>query len=191
MTGTAVNDGVGARQREAVVVLFDIFDGNLPAPNRMAFLAVSSQLAPMNVSVTVLATLADICEYHFYVTGIASHSSMHAAQRITRLTVIELRNCPDWSPAIRGMAILAGNRQVAVRTMSAFRGLRSCASHKSGECKNNCKNKFGCNPSTHDVPLAFVLFSPGIRKPCRDKPNIVLGNSQSKSNVEFKSSARS
>ena len=58
MTGIAVNNRVGTRQREAVVVLLDIFDGNLPAPNRMAFLAVSSQLAPMNVGVTVLAMLA-------------------------------------------------------------------------------------------------------------------------------------
>jgi len=60
MTGIAVNNGVGTRQREAVVVLLDIFDGNLPAPNCMAFLAVSSQLTSMNVSMTVLATLADV-----------------------------------------------------------------------------------------------------------------------------------
>ena len=42
MTGITVNDGVGARQREAIVVLLDIFDGNLPAPNCMALLAVRS-----------------------------------------------------------------------------------------------------------------------------------------------------
>jgi len=60
MTGIAVNGGVSARQREAVVVLLDIFDGNLPSPNRMALLAVSSQLAPMNIRVAVLATLAGV-----------------------------------------------------------------------------------------------------------------------------------
>ena len=59
MTGIAVNGGVGARQREAVVVLLNIFDGNLPSPNCMASLAISSQLAPVNISVAVLATLAD------------------------------------------------------------------------------------------------------------------------------------
>ncbi len=42
MTGVAVYGGVRAGQREAVVVLVDIFNGNLPAPNCVALLAVSS-----------------------------------------------------------------------------------------------------------------------------------------------------
>lgn len=57
MTGIAVDSGMGAREREAVVVLLDIFDGDRPSPNCMALLAVSSQLAAMNVSVAVLANM--------------------------------------------------------------------------------------------------------------------------------------
>jgi hypothetical protein len=60
MAGVAVNGGVGARERKSVVVLLDIFDGNRPSPNCMALLAVSSQLAPVYISVTVLATLANV-----------------------------------------------------------------------------------------------------------------------------------
>jgi len=89
---------------------------------------------------------------------------MHAAQRITRLTVIELGNCADWPPSIRGMAVLAGKCQLAVRTMSAFVGLRSFASRKSGECEKQDDNEFGGNPSTHDPHLALVLFTPRNQK---------------------------
>ena len=60
MAGITVDGGVGAGQREAVVVLLDIFDRNLPSPNCMALLAVGSQLAPMNICVAVLTTLADV-----------------------------------------------------------------------------------------------------------------------------------
>ena len=59
MTGVAINGRVRTRQGKAVVVLLDIFDGNLPSPDCMALLAVSSQLAPMNISVAILAALAD------------------------------------------------------------------------------------------------------------------------------------
>jgi len=80
------------------------------------------------------------------------------------LIVIELGNCADWPPAIRGMAILTGDRQGAVRTMTTFGGLRSRASPKSGKGKKQDDNKFRCNGSAHDVHLAFVLSSLGIRK---------------------------
>lgn len=89
---------------------------------------------------------------------------MHAAKRITRLIVIELGNGADWPPGARGMAVLTRNRQLAMGTMAAFGDLRSCASRKSGKCKKQDENEFGCNPITHDVHLAFVLFVPKIRK---------------------------
>ena len=59
MTGVAVHGGVRTRQREAVVVLVDILNGDLPSPDCMALLTVSSQLSPVNISVAVLATLTD------------------------------------------------------------------------------------------------------------------------------------
>ena len=89
---------------------------------------------------------------------------MHAAQRVTCLTVIELGNGADWPPAIRGIAILTGKRQLAMGTMSAFGGLRSCASRESAKCKQQDEDEFGCNPSTHDVHLAFVLLAPKSEK---------------------------
>jgi hypothetical protein len=123
----------------------------------VALFAVRAQLPLMNIGVAVLATLADVCEHHFYVARSASYSSMHAAQRIMRLTVIELRNRADWPPAICGMAILAGKRQLAMRTMSALGSLGSCPSRESGKCKNDEEKKFRCYPSAHELHLAFVL----------------------------------
>src|SRR5215470_12025966 len=117
----------------------------------------------MNVCVAILATLADVGKHHLYVASCASHSSMHAAQRIAGLTVIELRNRADRPPSIRGMAILAGNCQLAMRTVSAFVGLCSCTSHKPGKCKKQEDNEFGRSPSAHGLHLAFVPFTPKIQ----------------------------
>jgi len=64
----------------------------------------------MDVGMAVLTTLTDVREHHLHVTGSASHGRMHAAQGITRLVMVELGNRPDWLPAARGMAVLAGER---------------------------------------------------------------------------------
>ena len=40
---------------------------------------------------------------------------MHAAQGVAGLVVIEFRNGADWFPTQCGMAVLAGNVQIAVR----------------------------------------------------------------------------
>ena len=60
MTGAAINGSMRTCQGEAVVVLLDIFDSNLPSPNGVALFAVCAQLAPVNISVAVLTTLADV-----------------------------------------------------------------------------------------------------------------------------------
>jgi len=60
VAGTAVHGGVGARQREAVVVLFYILDRNLPSANRVALRTIRAQLALVNISMAVLALLTDV-----------------------------------------------------------------------------------------------------------------------------------
>ena len=60
MAGAAINGSVRTCQGEAVVVLLDIFDSHLPSPDGVALFAVSAQLAPVNISVAVLTTLADV-----------------------------------------------------------------------------------------------------------------------------------
>ena len=133
VAGIAVNGSVGAGQREPIIVLLHVLDRDLPSPYRVALFAVRAQLALVNVGVTILAALTDIRENHFHVTRGASHGSVHATQRIARLIMIEFRNSADWLPATRGVAVLAGNSQVSVGTMSAVGSLCSRASREQGK----------------------------------------------------------
>jgi hypothetical protein len=82
---------------------------------------------------------------------------MHAPKRITRLTMIELRYCTDGPPAIRGVAVLTGKRQIAVGAMRTLHVLGSRASRESGNRKSQEESELRCYPSAHDLHPAFVL----------------------------------
>jgi hypothetical protein len=68
---------------------------------------------------TILTMLADLGEYRPGMALRALHLFVHAAKRIPRLVVIELRNVANRTPPCRGMAVLTGNRE---RTMRTSRG---------------------------------------------------------------------
>ena len=87
----------------------------------------------MNVGVAVLASLCHIVEYGFHVTLRAGHRLMHAPKRVSRLVMIEFRNCADRFPSTRRMTVLTSHVQVAVRTVRACGGLRLRASRNSGK----------------------------------------------------------
>ena len=89
----------------------------------------------------------------------AGHGSVHAAQRITGLIVVELGNGPDRFPPISGMAVLAGKSQIAVRAVCAFGGLPSRASREYGKHNSQDDSESCGNPSAHDLHLAFVLVA--------------------------------
>jgi hypothetical protein len=159
VASTAVNGGVGARQWEAVVVLFYILDRNLPSANRVALRAIRAQLALVNISMAVLALLTDVREDHFDVALGAGDGRVHAAQRIARLVMIELGNGADRPPAIRGVTVLARDSQTAVRTVARSGALRTRSAQESREHKYQNENYFesGPDPSAHALPLACVL----------------------------------
>ena len=159
VAGIAVDDRVGTGQGEAVVVLLYVLNGDRPSADGMALLAIGTQLALVNISVAVLAALTDAGEDHFDVTLGAGDGRVNAAQRIPCLIMVELRNSANRFPATRGMTILAGKGETAVRTMRAFRDLRTRSSPESGESENQDENcfQFRYDPSAHDLPLAFVL----------------------------------
>src|SRR5579864_810745 len=117
VAGIAVHRGVRSSQREAVVMLLNLLNGDLPSTDGVALLAVRAQLALVNVGVAVLATLSNVGENRPNVTFSAAHGLVHTAQRISGLVVIEFRNAADWLPRGRGVAVLARNAQVAVWTM--------------------------------------------------------------------------
>jgi hypothetical protein len=142
---------VGTGQREAIVVLLNVFNSDAPSADGMTLLAIRTQLPFVNISVAVLASLTDAREDHLDVALDAGHASVHAAQRIASLAMVELGNSADRLPAIRGMTVLARNGQAAVRTMRAFRHLRTPSSHESGKRKNQNEKyfQFRCDPSAH------------------------------------------
>ncbi len=124
VTGVAVHRGVRPGQGEAIIVLLDLLNRNLPSPNRVAGLAVGSQLPLVNIGMTVLAALSDVAEHRFYVALSAGDGLVHAAQRVTRPVMVEFWNGSNWLPPTCGMAILAGNSEVPVRTVSSAGYLR-------------------------------------------------------------------
>lgn len=160
VAGVAIDRSMSASQRESVVMLLYVFNRNLPAPNRMALLAISSELPFVDIGMAVLTTFPDIRKDHLYVAGSAGYRRVHPSQGVARLVMIELRHGSNRPPAIRGMAVLAGKCQGPVWTMCTFGGLRSCTYRKSGKCQNHDENEFRCNPSAHALHLAFVLLNP-------------------------------
>jgi hypothetical protein len=77
----------------------------------------------MNIGVAVLAASAHVAEHRFHMALRAGHILVQAAQGVTGLVVIEFRNGANWLPALSGMAVLAGNIQIAVWAMGFGRAL--------------------------------------------------------------------
>ena len=119
VAGIAIDRGMRADQRKSVLVLTDVVNGNLPAGVAVAQIALRAIFPPMNVSVAVLALLAHIGEDQVGVAIRATYLHVHAAQRKSRLFMLEFWNRPDRRPALLGMTILARNFQGAMRAMGA------------------------------------------------------------------------
>jgi len=67
VAGIAVHGSMRSGQGEAVVVLLDLLDGDLPSANRVALLAIRSQLPLVNVGMAILAALPHVGENRFHV----------------------------------------------------------------------------------------------------------------------------
>ena len=124
MAGIAVHSGVRSGQRKTVIVLLDLLNRNLPAPDRVAGLAIGSQLTLVNISMAVLAALSYVTKHRFYVALSAGDGLVHAAQRIACPVVVEFWNGSNRLPPACCMAILTRNSEVPVRTASSARNLR-------------------------------------------------------------------
>ncbi len=99
VTGVAVHGGMRADQREAIQMLIDLLNGDVPALDRMALFAVGSHLPLMNIGVTVGALRAHIRENQLGMALSASHTFMQSAQGVLGGVVIELGYSADWLPA--------------------------------------------------------------------------------------------
>jgi len=155
MTGIAIDGCVGASERESIVVLLHLLDGNLPSAYGVALLAIRAELALMNVGVAVLAALPDIAEYGFHMALRASHGLVHSAQRVLRPVVIELRDGADRLPSACCVTVLAWNVQIAVRTMSTLGNLRMRSSRNSGQGQHQYCEQLGYAPRLEHVVPQF------------------------------------
>ena len=79
MTGIAVDGGVRADQREPIQVLVDLLHGNIPAPDRVALLAIGAHLALVDVGVAVGALRTHIRKNGLDVALRTRHTLVHAA----------------------------------------------------------------------------------------------------------------
>ena len=134
MTIFALHGRMGSEQREAVLVVLYLLHGDIPALHGVALCAVRAHLSSMDVVVAVLAILAHVGEDWFHVALCALHFFVHAPQRISGLVVIELGNRLDGPPGRGGMAVLARDRERAVRTArrASFLG-RKRAAYRPGK----------------------------------------------------------
>lgn len=116
----ALEGGVGAEKREAVLVILYLLHGGVPALHGVALRAVWTHLAAVNVGVAIGTVFRHIREYRLGVTGNALRFFVHAAQGIAGPAVIEFRHCADRSPSGGGVAVFAGDLEGAVRVMGGL-----------------------------------------------------------------------
>lgn len=115
----AIDSRVCASQREAIIVLLDLPDRDLPSEHGVALCAVCSQLAPVDIGMAILAALSNVGKHGFDVALGAGDRGVHASQRVFRLIVVEFRNGADRPPGVGGVAVLARYVQVSVRAVRA------------------------------------------------------------------------
>jgi len=103
-------------QRETILMRLDLAHPDAPAFHRVTLLARRPKLTPVNVGVAVSTLHPHIREHQVGVALPASDFLVHAAQRIFRLVMIELGDVADGLPPGKRMAVLTGDRKIAVRT---------------------------------------------------------------------------
>lgn len=136
VAGVTIHGGVRTGEREAIVVLLNLLNGNLPSPHRVALFTVRTQLTFVDVGMAILAALSDIGENGPDVTFRARNRGVHATEWILRLVVIEFRDGSDRLPSVCCVAVLAGYIQISVGTMRASRDLCPSCTETSGKRKN-------------------------------------------------------
>jgi hypothetical protein len=109
MARLTIDGGVRPDQWESIVMAADRLNGNIPALDGVAGIAIRSELPAVNVRVAVRAFLADVGENQFDMALGALHFFVHALQRVGRLVVIKLRDAANGLPTQRRVTIFAGD----------------------------------------------------------------------------------
>jgi hypothetical protein len=116
VAGLALDGGMSAEQGEAVLVLLDGGQVDLPTFDGVALLAIGAEFSSVDVGVAISAILAYVGEDPLQMALSASDPLVHAAQGVASLVVVKLGDSADGAPAGVGMAILTRDSQWSVRT---------------------------------------------------------------------------
>jgi hypothetical protein len=133
VTGIAIQSGVRAQQREAVLVLLNLLHRDLPSLDGVALFAVRAELPLVNISMAIGALVAHVGEHRFGVALGAGHALVHAAQGKARLVVIEFGCAPDRLPPALRVTVLAGNVQRPMGAAAHTAGPSLAAAHRHGQ----------------------------------------------------------
>lgn len=112
----ALHRRVRSEQRETVLMIPHLLDGDVPTLHRVAFRAVVAHGVLMDVRVAVLAILPHIGKDGLGMALRALNLFVHTPERIASFVVIELGNGFDGPPRRRGMAVFARDCERTVRT---------------------------------------------------------------------------
>ena len=153
MAVVAWQRGMSADQREPVFVIPYGLDRDLPPLHVVAALAICPHLPVMNVGVTIPAPGAGVGKNRFRVTLRARHVLVHPQKRKAGFSVVKFRNSAYRFPSENGVAILAGNVQVAMGTARRDGAASLCicqhcqhAHQNSGKSTN--PERLGTRPTT-------------------------------------------
>jgi hypothetical protein len=124
VAGIALQRGMSSDQRKAILMLLDFADGNAPSIHGMALLASRSKLATVDIRMAIGTLRTDFGKHEVGVALATGDFLVHPAQRILRLVVVEFGDVADGLPSAEGMAILAGDGEIAMRTASGDVGPR-------------------------------------------------------------------
>lgn len=113
VAGVTIDSGVSSEQRETILMLIDVVNGNLPSVGVVAEFTFGAVFPAMKVSMAVLALLRSIAEDEILVTVGALHFCVTAVQREFRPRMGELKFGAKWLPALCGVTVLARSVELA------------------------------------------------------------------------------
>lgn len=114
MAVVALQHGMRANKREAILVIANLLQRNLPALHRVATFTIGAKLPTMDVGMAICTAAADLLKDQAHVAFGAGDFRVHPAQWVARLIVIELRVGADGFPACVCVTLLAWNRECSM-----------------------------------------------------------------------------
>lgn len=114
VTIRAIQSGVTTHQGKAIVVLFYSLVNDAPTLHGVTLFAIRAHLPAVDISVAIGAVRASVGEDGLGMALRAGDPLVQATQRVAGCIVIKFRNGPDGFPSDRGVAVLAGDGQVAM-----------------------------------------------------------------------------